>query len=314
MYRQLAAMALTVCLALPASAETLDSATPSGEDRQRHRIGYGLMFSNDLLGDGKDRWRTGSLTSSRIYGRDWQGQAPATFGELLELRIQGQIIAPSDLRVLDPADRPWAGALTVELNSHMQRGGTEIALGGGLTVLGPQTQLDELQVWLHDLASAPKPSDAVLDGQIGNSLRPVFSAEIGHPLALSERASLRPFVEARAGDETYLRAGVDFSYGQLSQGLMVRESITGQRYRTAKAEAEGLTLTAGADIAYVSNSVFLPDSSGYALEKNRHRARLGLHWQGQRASAFYGLTYLGKEFSSQSEGQVSGSLQLQLRF
>lgn len=308
MFRQMAAMALTFCLAFEAGAEDLP------QEATRHRIGYGLLFTNDLLGDGKDRWRTGSLTSSRIYGQDWQGQAPASSGELLELRIQGQIIAPSDLKVVNPADRPWAGALTVELNSHMQRRGTEVALGGGVTVLGPQTQLDELQVWLHDLASAPQPSDAVLDAQIGNSFRPVLSAEIGHPLALSERASLRPFVEARAGDETYLRAGVDFSFGQLAQGLLVRESITGQRYRTAKAQAEGLTVTAGADIAYVTKSVFLPDSSGYTLENTRHRARLGLHWQGQRTSAFYGLTYLGKEFSSQSEGQVTGSLQLQLRF
>lgn len=308
MYRQLAVMALSFCLALQASAETLE------QESARHRIGYGLVFSNDLLGDGKDRWRTGSLTSSRIYGQDWQGQAPATFGELLELRIQGQIIAPSDLTQLNPADRPWVGALTVELNSHVQRNGTEIALGGGVTMLGPQTQLDEIQGWLHDLAGAPEPSDAVLNGQIGNSFRPVLSAEIGRQLPLSDRAALRPFIEARAGDETYMRAGVDFSYGQLSQGFLVRESITGQRYRTAKGEAQGLTLTAGADIAYVSNSVFLPDSSGYSLENTRQRARLGLHWQGQRTTAFYGLTYLGKEFSSQSEGQLTGSLQLQLRF
>lgn len=309
MYKKLAAMILALALPLQGMAEAPD------QEARRHKIGYGLMFSNDLLGDGKDRWRTGSLTSSRIYGQDWQGQAPAGFGELLELRLQGQILAPADLVVVNPADRPWAGALTVELNSHMQRRGTEISLGGGLAILGPQTQLDEVQGWLHDLASAPQPSDAVLNGQIGNTVRPVISAEVGHELMLSSRAALRPFVEARAGDETYLRAGVDFTYGQLARGgLLIRETVTGQRYRTMTGEATGLTLTAGADIAYVSESVFLPETSGYSLENNRHRARLGLRWQGQRASAFYGLSYLGKEFSSQSEGQVIGALQVQLRF
>ncbi len=308
MYRQLVAMAFSLLLPFHASAE---SPAPEGA---RHKIGYGLMFTNDLLGDGKDRWRTGALTSSRIYGRDWRGQAPAGFGELLELRIQGQIIAPADLVVADPTDRPWAGALTVEVNSHMQRRGAEISLGAGLAILGPQTQLDEMQGWLHDLAGAPQPSAAVLNGQIGNRVRPLISAEIGRELALSDRAALRPFVEARAGDETYLRAGVDFTYGQLSQGLLVRESVSGQRYRTMMGQATGLTLTAGADIAYVSSSVFLPDAAGYSLENNRHRARLGLRWQGQNLSAFYGLSYLGKEFSSQSEGQLTGALQVQLRF
>lgn len=309
MYKHLAAIALSLLLPFQAQA---DGAEQTGK---RQKIGYGLFFSNDLIGDNKDRWRTGALTSSRIYGQAWQGQAPAGFGELLELRIQGQILAPADLVNVNPADRPWGGALTVELNSHMQRGGLEMSLGAGLTMLGSQTKLDEAQTLLHELVGGVDPSDAVLDGQIGNSFKPLVSGEIGRDFTLSERASLRPFVEARAGDETYLRAGVDFTYGQLSQGgLLVRESITGQRYRTMQGEATGLTLTAGADIAYVSKSAFLPDASGYGLEHKRHRARLGLRWQGHRSSVFYGLTYLSKEFTTQPEGQVLGALQLQMRF
>jgi hypothetical protein len=290
-------------------------AEPVVQEQKRHKIGYGLMFSNDLLGDGHDRWRTGSVTSSRLYGQDWQGQAPAQFGALLELRLQGQIVQPANLKMPNAADRPWAGALTAEVNSHMQRGANEISLGGGLAMIGPQTQLDRVQGWLHDLVSAPKASDAVLSGQVANRIQPLISAEIGRAMTLSDRIELRPFVEARAGDETYLRAGVDLTYGQLAQGgLLVRETVTGQRYRTIQGEATGLTLTAGADIAYVTDSIYLPDSSGYDLEDSRHRARLGLRWQGESTSAFYGLTYLGKEFSGQSEGQLTGSLQLQLRF
>ncbi|MGR3621621.1 lipid A-modifier LpxR family protein [Pseudophaeobacter sp.] len=306
MVRKIAAMALALLLPVQSLAET---------EQQRHKIGYGLMFTNDLMGDGKDRWRTGSLTSSRMYGHDWQGQAPAGFGELLELRIQGQIIAPADLKTPDAGDRPWAGALSFELNNHMQRGGAEIVLGAGIAIVGPQTQLDEFQDWLHDLAGAPQPSASVRANQVGNKFQPLVSAEMGRDLTLSQRSALRPFVEARAGDETYLRAGIDLSYGQLGQGsLSVRESITGQRYSVIHGGGTGLTLTAGADIAYVADSIYLPEGQGYALENSRHRARVGLRWQGQNMAAFYGLSYLGKEFSTQSEGQLTGSLQLQLRF
>lgn len=309
MYRQLAAFFLA--LVIPGAAICDDLADSS----KRHRIGYGLMLSNDLLGDGKDRWRTGSLTSSRIYGYRWDGVAPRRFGELLELRLQGQIFAPEDMRAVNFADRPWAGALTAQLQTHVHRGATEISLGGGVVMVGPQTQLDEVQDWLHGLVGAPQASNAVLGAQISNTLRPVVSAEVGHIVSLSPRASLRPFVEARAGDETYLRAGLDVTFGQLSQGgLKIRESVTGQRYRTMQSQAMGLTLMAGADIAYVSDSIYLPQSSGYDLESDRHRARIGVQWQGRNAASFYGLTYLGREFSTQSEGQISGSLQLQLRF
>lgn len=290
-------------------------ADPLDSPKERHRIGYGLMFSNDLFGDGKDRWRTGSLTSSRLYGYGWDGQAPAGFAELLELRLQGQILSPEGLTAANPADRPWAGAFTAELHTHMQRDEVEISLGGGLAMVGPQTQLDELQGWLHDVISSPQASDAVLALQVPDKIRPVVSAEVGRVLTLSPQANLRPFIEARAGDETYLRAGVDMTFGQLKQGgLLVRETVTGQRYRTQQSEAGGLSFTLGADIAYVADSIYLPDSTSYDPEHSRHRARLGLRWQGSNASAFYGLTYLSEEFSTQDEGQITGSLQLQMRF
>ena len=301
--------ALAIALLMPVGAIGEEAST------KRSRIGYGLVFSNDLFGDGKDRWRTGSVTSSRIYSGAWQGQAPRRFGDLLELRIQGQIMAPENLRLPNAADRPWAGALNFELHSHVARGASEMSLGAGLSFVGPQTQLDDLQTSLHDLFSAPQPSAAVLSGQIGNKIRPVIAAEFGHQVALSQGASLRPFVEARAGDETYLRTGVDFTLGQLGQdGLQVREHVTGQHYSAVAGATRGLTLTAGADIAYVADSLYLPEQGGYALENLRHRARLGVKWQGEAMSAFYGLTYLSEEFSTQREGQLSGSLQIQMRF
>ena len=77
---------------LPVVAEGLS------EDKQkRHFIGYRRLTTNDVLGDGKDRWRTGSFSSSRIWGQKWKGELPQEFAELVEARFLGEIIAPSDL-------------------------------------------------------------------------------------------------------------------------------------------------------------------------------------------------------------------------
>lgn len=282
---------------------------------KRHRIGYGRLTTNDLIGDGEDRWRTGSITTSRIYGYGWDGAAPARFGELIEFRMQGQIIAPQSLTTVDTSDRPWAGALSFGLHSHMQRGKAEYALGADLVVIGPQTQLDSLQDALHGLLGAPRPSDDMLALQIPNKIRPTLVAEAGQTIDLGNAISLRPFAEARAGDETLVRIGADFNFGTIGRGeLLVRESVTGQRYRAVYDSAPGYSFTIGGDIAYVADSVYLPEDRGYELTSRRDRARVGLHWQGEKASAFYGLTYLGKEFSGQDEGQVTGSLRLKLRF
>ncbi|NIZ61704.1 DUF2219 domain-containing protein [Sedimentitalea sp. CY04] len=294
--------------------ESAEEVSPS-ETGTRHRIGYGRLTTNDLIGDGKDRWRTGSITTSRIYGYGWNGAAPARFGELLELRLQGQIIAPKDLTSANPSDRPWAGALSFGLHSHMQREQTEIAVGADLVLIGPQTRLDKLQDALHGAFGAPRLSGDMLALQIPNTIRPTLVFEAGQEVDLGANLSLRPFAEARAGDETLVRVGADFSVGTVGRGeLLVRESVTGQRYRAIYDSVPGYSFTFGGDIAYVADSVYLPEDRGFELTSRRDRLRAGLHWQGEKASAFYGLTYLGEEFSGQSEGQVTGSLRLKLMF
>lgn len=311
-----AVLAQDVAEADGSQADTEYSDVPSPfAASKRHRIGYGRLTTNDLIGDGEDRWRTGSVTTSRIYGYGWDGAAPARFGDLIEFRLQGQIIAPQNLTTVDTSDRPWAGALSFGLHSHMQRGESEYALGADLVVIGPQTQLDSLQDALHDLLGAPRPSDAMLALQIPNKIRPTLVAEAGQVIDLGNAVSLRPFAEVRVGDETLVRIGADFNFGSVGRGeLLVRESVTGQRYRAVYNSVPGYSFTVGGDIAYVADSVYLPEDRGYELTSHRDRARVGVHWQGENASAFYGLTYLGKEFSGQDEGQLTGSLRLKLRF
>jgi hypothetical protein len=285
------------------------------ETSTRDLVGYGRLTSNDLIGDGKDRWRTGSISTSRIYGYGWNGAAPARFGELLEFRMQGQIIAPQDLTAANASDRPWAGALSFGLLSHMQRDDIDYALGADLVFIGPQTRLDKLQDALHRAVGVAQLSEDVLAQQIPDKIRPTLVFETGQVIDLGAAASLRPFAEVRAGDETLVRIGVDLTVGLIGLGeLLVRDTVTGQRYRAVYDSVPGYSFTLGGDIAYVADSVYLPEQRGYELTNHRDRVRVGVHWQGEKASAFYGLTYLGKEFSGQSEGQVTGSARLKLRF
>ena len=117
----------------------------AGDAQDRTRLGYGRLVTNDVLGDGKDRWRTGSIQSSRIWGPTWTGVAPEGFGQVLELRLGGEILTPVDLQNVSPDDRSYAGALSVGLHTHFQRGQTEFAVGGDVVFVGPQTKLDAFQ-------------------------------------------------------------------------------------------------------------------------------------------------------------------------
>lgn len=282
----------------------------------RTRIGYGNLVTNDFVDGGEDRWRTGSFASSRVWGPAWTGTAPTRFGDLLELRFNGEIIAPANLTAPAPGDRAYAGALSLGLHTHMQRGATEYALGGDIVVVGPQTGLDSFQSALHDLLGVNDLSDTVVDNQIGDSIRPTFVAEVARSFALGERARLRPFLEGRAGVETLLRAGFDWTYGSLGVGeLLVRDPVAGQRYRTITQDWTGFSYTLGADIAYVDSSVFLPNDAGPTLDQSRERIRAGILWQGEKGqSSFAGITYLGEEFEGQDGGQLIGSVKVRVNF
>ncbi|WP_415921513.1 lipid A-modifier LpxR family protein [Tateyamaria sp. SN6-1] len=284
---------------------------------ERKRLGFGILFTNDFVDGTEDRWRTGSVTSSRVWGPEWTGAAPSGFGDLLELRIHGEVISPANLQSPTAGDRRYAGALSLGLHTHMTRGATELALGADVVFVGPQTQLDEFQSGLHDLFSISEPSDAVLGNQIENEIRPTLVFEAGRSFQVGSNSALRPFIEARAGIETLARVGVDWTFGGLGQGaLMVREPVAGQRYEVVGSEWTGTSFVLGADIAYVDSSVFLPDDgTGPALEETRHRLRAGVAWQRPSGfNAFVGLSYLGEEFEGQDEGQFVGALRVGFGF
>ena len=285
------------------------------EAGERQRLGYGRIFNNDLLGDGYDRWRTGNIASSRVWGPAWQGHLPQGFGQILEFRFNGEIIAPENLSNPAPGDRPYVGALSFGLHTHFERAGIDYAMGADLVVTGSQTGLDDFHDFLHDVLGGRDFAPQVRDTQLSNAIRPSAVIEAGRDYDLGA-ARLRPFAEARLGVEDLIRVGADITFGGVGKGeLLVRDPVTGQRYRTIYEPHVGYSFVIGGDVAYVGDSDYLPSRSGVSVTEDRTRLRAGLHWEGRNGTAlYYGVTWLSEEFDAQREGQFVGSLRLRLRF
>jgi hypothetical protein len=283
---------------------------------ERQSLGFGRLTTNDSFADGRDRWRTGSLRVSRVWGPAWSGAAPQSFGDLIELRFGAEVLTPENLVSPFPNDRPYAGILSIGLHTHFERAGTEFALGVDLHATGPSTQLDSFQTGLHDLLGVDPPSAAVKAAQIGDAIYPTVLFEAARAYQLNGSTSLRPFVEAQVGIETYARAGFDVSVGTIGQGeLLVRDPTTGQRYRVVRQEGAGTSFVFGADIARVWDSELYQPGQIAQVSDTRARARAGFHWQNDKGRGlFYGVTWLGEEFDSQRKGQFTGSLRYQFRF
>lgn len=279
----------------------------------RHTLGWGRLFNNDALGDLHDRWHTGAYTVSVLRGTDWTGTLPSGLGDILEYRLSGSIVAPSDLRNPAADDRRYAAPLSFGLHTHVNWRGLDASLGADLVAIGPQTGIGNFQSWVHGFLGAPKPD---LSNELGNAFYPTLQAELGRDIGLTEQVSLRPFVSAQAGVETMVRAGGDLVIGTFGDGaLMLRDDTTGQRYTGVQGErAPGLSFTLGGDVAHVFDSALLPSGGTAVASETRGRLRAGLAWQGEKSSAFYGITYMSPEFDSQPEGQFVGSVNLNLRF
>lgn len=285
--------------------------------QERGFLGFGHLFNNDGLAAAQDRWRTGSYQLSILHGHEWQGSLPGGIGQVLEFRLRGEIIAPSNLaRPVPLNDRRYVGILSPGVHSHFGLYGAEVSLGVDLVFTGPQTGLDDFQDFTHDIFGATNPrADRT---QIGNSVYPTALAEVGREFRVAGRTNLRvrPFVEAQAGAETFARAGADITIGRFGLGgLRLRDPVTGQRFAGIRgAEGAGLSLLLGGDFAYVHDSRFLSRSQAVEKRDVRERLRGGLSLDWGFGSMFYGVTWLGKEFEGQPEGQLVGSFSLHLDF
>lgn len=281
----------------------------------RSTLGVGRFFNNDYLGDGKDRWQTGSYNISVVRGVSWDGALPARPFEIMEYRFGASIIAPSVLSHPPAGDRRYAGVLHFAAKTQFEPAPKlEAGLGFGLVAVGPSTGVSHFHESVHRIFSAPTPKAA--KDQLGDHLYPVIDGELGRSFSLGG-LDARPFVEARAGDETLVRAGIDLAFGMREQGaLWLRDEITGQRYVGISGRSEPLvpSLVLGADVAHVFDSSYFPSEDGVDFEGTRTRLRAGVSLRSGTFGLFYGVTWLSKEFEGQPEGQVLGSLRARVNF
>lgn len=280
-------------------------------------LGMTVFHNNDVLLDGNDRWQTGGASWSFLLGPEGAEALPAAPGELWELRLRGQVITPDNFTAPAAWDRRAASVITTTLHNHFEYRGFDVSLGAGVAVTGAKTHLIDLQNLIHWLTPADEPQvpEAVQANQIPNAIYPTALGEVSYRWHLGEDVTLRPFAEVQAGVETYARVGVDaFWGGAFDTGVLARDGTTGFPYQTlGSAVPRGLSLTVGADAAWVFHSALLP-APDYDLTPLRLRARAGVHYQGRHASVFAGFSWLGREFTAQPEGQVVTALQVHWRF
>lgn len=272
------------------------------------------FFTNDFIGDGHDRWRSGSYTTYWGYEGDWTG------GVGYDLRFRSEIISPwgsSDQAQDD--DRPYVGMLGFGAFANERIGLTDLNFGGEFLIVGDQTGLSKLQNGFHKVFGFDgyMPEDDT-HPHIEDAFTGMISGEVANNYFVGTKGSIRPFVGAQFGYETFMRAGVDFLWGNHSYAeRFVRDPVTGfvQPSSTARASAmEGFSLLAGLDYTAVTSSDFLPDTADVEMEPGRIRARIGMQGKIGPASVFYGATHMTKEFTSQVEGQTVGTLSVSFPF
>lgn len=299
-----------LCAILP-----LISAGP-GAAQETQILGVGRLFNNDRIGDGQDRWRSGSYVLSVLRGSNWEGRAPAQPGGIIEYRLRSEIIAPRNLNGPGSQDRAYVGALSVGVHTHFSAGGADLSFGLDTVVLGPRTGLADFQTDFHDWVSAPTLGANVVANQVQNDAYLTGLVEMSYPVALADGVSFRPFVQAQYGVEDLARIGGDLIIGAIGHDdLWLRDVVTGQLYAGVEGPARGTSFVLGADFAAIDGSAYFPASFGTLAQDRRFRARAGLHARlGQGWSLFYGATYLGEEYQGQDEGQWIGSVHVRFSF
>ena len=277
-------------------------------------LGVGRLFSNDYLGDGRDRYQSGSYVSSFVRGpSDWDG-TPQEFGTIREYRLRSAIISSDGIGAA-PGDRPYAGVLSFGVHNHFGEDSFRGSLGVDVTAVGPQTGVSRFQESAHDTFGLSQVR--FTDSQLDDAVYLGLTAEAAEILDLPYGFTARPFAELQLGPEDIARFGADLFVGARIAGeILIRDVATGQLYQGAgHDDNSGFALVVGADLAAVSDSVYLPSDRGAIASDRRGRLRAGVHWQGDGdTSAFYGLTYLSPEFEDQPEGQFTGSLKLNFNF
>ena len=256
---------LLVILVFGCALTSLSAANAGGSFKSKpageKKVQMSSIITNDLFGDGEDRWRTGSIDVSLTFGGGDQRILPTNAWERYQVRLRAEIIAPDNLTTPSATGRQYAGVVGLGLFTHFQKKEYDVYYGGELVFVGESTSVGSFQKSFHDALDIAPPSAAILNNQIPNAIYPTFHAGISKSLR-GERSLIRPFAEMRAGVETFVRVGTDAIFGSaMINDFLLRDSVSGQLVNHAKADNSiGFGFLVGADAAYIADSNFLPNS------------------------------------------------------
>jgi len=275
-------------------------------------LGFGRLFSNDLIGDGYNRWQSSSSHASLAFRRSpWTGTLPKRPFDIVELRFNATVMTPDNLRERAPGDRRMAGLLRLGIGTQFEYGGWENDLAAYVEYVGPDNGLVDLFTGFQDISEKwTNPSKNLRDDQIDLPPQLGLSLETGRTFIFGT-TRLRPFLAMETGIETLARVGADLTFGSYGVGgLLTRSRVSGQRYGIATGPEDGVSVVLGGDVTWVEQTQLLEESDGVDVLDHRTRLRTGLHWQRGTRHVFYGVTWVSPETAYQDHGQTIGSLRL----
>ena len=298
----LSCLILVTLLCVPTAGARADGLKFAGQSTLSH---------NDMLGDRHDRWRTGGYTHSFFFsGAD----------RSYELRGRVEWITP--FRGDDPSlpDRPSTGVVGVGAFVHQRRG--EYSIKYGAEAVMTDSEILKIQDSFHEMAGfdGGYMHDGSDDPMLDRRAYLSGTIEVAREFQLGRIGTIRPFIEAEAGFENFVRIGGDIAVSSSGfASLVSRDPVTGflvptkANLRKTHPRRSLVSGYIGADLTLIDGSS-LYRGTDTASRHLRNRIRAGVIIGGRRHQFFYGITRLSKEFSGQSEAQYLGSTSFSLRF
>lgn len=281
------------------------------EGRAAYRGEVG-SFVNDFIGDGHDRWHTGSYQKS-YYSQGYQ----LGWVDGIELRSRSQIVTPWSPSKQKDGDRPYSTAIGVGGFAHGHLAGFETRIGGEVILLGDGTGLETLQRTIHDgmgMGNSFDPNRSDID-QVDNGLTSRFDIEIARTLRTSEFSMIRPYTEVTFGGDQYNTIGTDVIIGPLaSASIWTRDVVTGRLLTPQVNEIRGVSIVAGLDARSARSSIHLPEGARVNIEPMQFRARIGMQSSSSFANIFIGQARLSEDFVGQTDSQRVGMLSISFSF
>lgn len=339
------ALAETTVPAAPASTAapsgTLQSETSKVLGRIVDDKFITINVENDMFGGGTDQNYTSGVRATYFdLGASLPAAAYAldkvipTFGinktTSISYSVGQNLYTPSDItqKTQNPGERPWAAflyasaGLTTITNNHIDE--VEASLG----VVGPAALGEQTQKTIHKWVDSPTPQG--WDNQLENEPALILSWQRRWPERLSyELAGITAGVEPHFGITlgnvyTYTNAGLSFRFSPQSgrwqdDPIRVRPSMPGTG---AFLVPEGLFswhVFGGIEGRAVGRNIFLDGNTfedSYSVDKKIFvgDASAGVAFSYGKTRLSYALVYRTKEFDTQEDPSVFGTVSLGYRF